>query len=122
VLDDYPNCEFINTNNELDYYMEKIYIITGGGVTTSSNICLPNLPTSTPQPSIISLETCMNICADIKIYIFENYITLLKEGQLAEAIKTIYNIHEYGFSVIDICNHKNISLIDHLDEILFKFE
>ena len=74
-------------------YMEKIYIITGGNLA---------LPSTTPPTSVISLETCMNICADIKIYIFENYITLLKEGELAKAIKTIYNIHDYGFSVIDI--------------------
>jgi len=74
-------------------YMEKIYIFTGG------NFILPSTP---PPASVISLETCMNICADIKIYIFEIYITLLKERQLAEAIKTIYNIHDYGFSVIDI--------------------
>jgi len=51
--------------------------------------------------SVISLETCMNICADIKIYIFENYITFLKEGDLIHAIETIYGIHDYGFSVID---------------------
>jgi len=77
-------------------YMEKIYIITGG------NIDITATPSSIPPDSVISLETCMNICADIKIYIFENYITLLKEGQLNEAIKTIFNIHDYGFSVIDI--------------------
>jgi len=74
-------------------YMEKIYIITGGN---------SNISTASSTTPVISLETCMNICADIKIYIFENYITLLKEGRLNEAIKTIYNIHDYGFSVIDI--------------------
>jgi len=74
-------------------YMEKIYIITGGNTALS---------TSSSTTSVVSLETCMNICADIKIYIFENYITLLKEGRIADAIKTIYNIHDYGFSVIDI--------------------
>jgi DNA polymerase III delta prime subunit len=79
-----------NSIRTLINYMEKIYIITGGNKTIS------------PASSVISLETCINICADIKIYIFENYITLIKNGELSEAIKSIYSIHDYGFSVIDI--------------------
>ena len=74
-------------------YMEKIYIFIGNGKSPQQ---------TQEKKSIISLETCMNICADIKIYIFEKYINYLKEKDLIHAIETIYGIHDYGFSVIDI--------------------
>jgi GTPase SAR1 family protein len=90
-----PECkDFIlkyskNSIRTMMNYMEKIYVITAGA----------GDGTGTP---VISLESCMNICADIKIHVFEKYIAFLKDGQLTDAIDTMYGIHDYGFSVIDI--------------------
>ena len=69
-------------------FMEKIYILVGSNPGNKSEL--------------ISLETCIDVCADIKIYIFEKYIEHLKAGELIQAIDTIYSIHDYGLSVIDI--------------------
>jgi DNA polymerase-3 subunit gamma/tau len=79
-------------------YMEKINIFIGHNKAKQKKISRKR----SNETSVISLETCMNICADIKIYIFEDYITFLKENDLIHAIETIYSIHDYGFSVIDI--------------------
>jgi DNA polymerase III delta prime subunit len=91
-----PNCskDFIlkyskNSIRTLLNYLEKIYILSG---------CNSAETTSPP----ISLETCMLLCTNIKIHTFELYLQQLKEGKLNEAIQTIYSIHDYGFSVIDI--------------------
>jgi len=85
-------------------YMEKIYIVTCGGkkILSDSHSNTISITESNPPDSVISLEMCMNITADIKIYIFENYIDILKDGKLNDAIKLTYDIHDYGFSVIDI--------------------
>jgi len=79
-------------------FMEKIYIITNKEDTNNEH----NEQEDIVNNSVISLETCMNICADIKIHIFEKYIIYLKEKRLVESIEIIYTIHDYGFSVIDI--------------------
>jgi DNA polymerase III delta prime subunit len=50
----------------------------------------------------ISLQTCIDVCSDIKIHIFEKYIENLKNNELTKSIEIIYSIHDYGFSVIDI--------------------
>jgi hypothetical protein len=50
----------------------------------------------------MTVKTCMDVCADIKIHIFEKYIEYLKENRLVDAIDIMHSIHDYGFSVIDI--------------------
>jgi len=64
----------------LFYYMEKFYILQ----------------------SHITRELAANICSNISSYIFDTYITLLREGDLAGACIHIYTLHEKGYSVIDI--------------------
>jgi chromosomal replication initiation ATPase DnaA len=83
-------------------YMEKIHIFIGNNKKTNQTKIIKLSKSIIPIPLVISLETCVNICADIKIYIFEKYINYLKENDLVHAIETIYGIHDYGFSVIDI--------------------
>jgi DNA polymerase III gamma/tau subunit len=74
-----------NSIRTLLNYLEKIHILTG---------ILPN--------TSITLNICVLLCTDIKIFTFEKYICCLKNGNLKEAIQTIYDVHDYGFSVIDI--------------------
>jgi DNA polymerase III delta prime subunit len=77
-------------------FMEKIYIITKGGTEKA------DADADNTDDTSVSIETCKNICADIKIHIFEDYIQHLSEGRLTDAIQLIYEIYDYGFSVIDI--------------------
>jgi DNA polymerase III delta prime subunit len=51
---------------------------------------------------IIDLTLCKSLCSNISFQRFEEYVTLLKEGNLVEAIHIIYFICDYGYSVIDI--------------------
>lgn len=62
------------------YYLEKFYIL-GEHVTR---------------------DVALGICSHISSYIFDEYIALLRTGQLKPAIDHIYALHEKGYSVIDI--------------------
>jgi len=74
-----------NSIRDLINQLEKIYII---------NKSVP-----------LSLESCKNICVNISFFVFEDYIQSIKEGDLVKSIKIIYNIHDYGYSVIDILDY-----------------
>lgn len=50
----------------------------------------------------VSAETCEKLCSTISFSVFKDYIFKLKEGNLADAIKMLYDIHDFGYSVIDI--------------------
>jgi DNA polymerase-3 subunit gamma/tau len=63
-------------------YLEKIYIF-------SSN-------------NIINYELCIKLCSSISDSLFEEYIDFLRNNNLTDAIKVIYNISDSGYSVIDI--------------------
>ena len=51
--------------------------------------------------STIDLDTCIKICG-IDTTQYEDYILHLKNGDLNGAIKIIYDVYDYGYSVIDI--------------------
>ena len=63
----------------------------------------------------IHIELCKQLCSNISFQLFEQYITLLKDTSykpeqrnhkdLTDAIQILYNIHEYGYSVIDILDY-----------------
>jgi DNA polymerase III delta prime subunit len=50
----------------------------------------------------ITLELAIQMCTNINFLTFEQYTELLKEKKLNEAIKLIYEIHDRGYSVMDI--------------------
>jgi len=53
----------------------------------------------------VNLETCKKICSTISVQKFENYIHLLEQGDLQEAIAQLYSIYDQGYSVIDILDY-----------------
>lgn len=53
----------------------------------------------------ITIELCKQLCSNISFQLFEDYIIKVKNGQLNEAIQILYNIHDYGYSVIDILDY-----------------
>jgi DNA polymerase III delta prime subunit len=53
----------------------------------------------------VDIELCKSICSNISFRKFELYLNYLKEGKLQSAIEILYNIYDYGYSVIDILDY-----------------
>ena len=53
----------------------------------------------------IDIELCKQICSNISFQQFEKYIECLKNKNTIEAIHILYNIYDYGYSVIDILDY-----------------
>jgi DNA polymerase III gamma/tau subunit len=64
-------------------YLEKMYILG--------------------QP--IDLDLCKKLCSNISFQQFENYIQKIKEKNISGAIDVLFDIHDYGYSVIDILDY-----------------
>jgi len=54
---------------------------------------------------LIDLSLATKICTNISFLIFEEYTNLLKNGNLSDAIKLLYNIYDNGYSVMDILDN-----------------
>jgi len=80
-------------------YLEKIHILS-------------------VSESELDLELCKKICSNISFQHFESYISFLKQRELYAAIHILYDIFEYGYSVIDILDYFFIFVktTNHLDE------
>lgn len=50
----------------------------------------------------IDLETCKNICSSISFQQFKVYVENIRQNNLLGATNVLYDIHDYGYSVIDI--------------------
>ena len=72
-----------NSIRTLINYLEKMYILG--------------------QP--IDIDLCKKLCSNISFQNFENYIEKIKNRDLSGAIDILYNIHDYGYSVIDILDY-----------------
>jgi len=53
----------------------------------------------------LGVDKCKTICSTISFQQFENYITFLKSNRLGDAISLLYDIYDYGYSVIDILDY-----------------
>jgi DNA polymerase III delta prime subunit len=54
---------------------------------------------------VITRPECEKLCSTISFHQFELYVAALKSGDLREAIRVIYGIYDYGYSVIDILEY-----------------
>lgn len=71
----------------------------------------------------LTLDVCKRICSNISFQQFEDYINHLKSNNLNAAIRIFYDIHDYGYSVIDIFDYffsfiKTTTLLDEHDKYL----
>ena len=55
--------------------------------------------------SPITLANAMSLCSNISFQIFEAYTNHVKNGELNQAIKLIYDIYDKGYSVMDILDN-----------------
>jgi len=53
----------------------------------------------------ITIELCKKVCSNISFQHFENYLNCLMKKELANAIQILYDIYDYGYSVIDILDY-----------------
>jgi DNA polymerase III delta prime subunit len=53
----------------------------------------------------IDLKLVQKLCSNISYVQFENYLNKLKNRDLKGAIAILYEIHDYGYSVIDILDY-----------------
>lgn len=66
----------------------------------------------------LSLDTCKQVCSNISFQYFEYYIDALQKKELYTAIRILYDIFDYGYSVIDILDYffNFVKYTDKLDE------
>ena len=53
----------------------------------------------------VDIELCKKICSNISFQNFENYIDKIKQNDISSAINILYDIYDYGYSVIDILDY-----------------
>ena len=53
----------------------------------------------------IDLDLATSVCTNISFFIFEEYTKFLKNYNLNEAIKILYDIYDKGYSVMDILDN-----------------
>ena len=53
----------------------------------------------------IELDICKTLCSNISFQQFEDYINAFINNQLVLPIQILYNIHDFGYSVIDILDY-----------------
>lgn len=54
---------------------------------------------------LITQPVCEKLCSTISFYQFEEYVCALKKGDLKTAIQILFEINDYGYSVIDILDY-----------------
>ena len=54
---------------------------------------------------IIDLDTCISLCAEVSCLQFDRYFYFLRNNDLHDAIKVMYNINQLGYSVVDIYDY-----------------
>jgi DNA polymerase III subunit gamma/tau len=53
----------------------------------------------------LDLNNCMKLCSTISFQHFDRYYESIKDKQLDKAIHVLYEIYDYGYSVIDILDY-----------------
>jgi replication factor C subunit 2/4 len=103
--------------HNLDKIMQKIIVNENIQINVDAQNFILNVSNNNPKILInymekikllnepINLELAINVCTNISFITFEDYTILLKNGQLNNAIKLLYNIYDKGYSVMDILDN-----------------
>lgn len=84
------------------------------------------------EPVTVNSEMVYQLCANIQYIIYKNYFLLLLDNNLKGAIDILYDLHDKGFSVIDILDNmfeysklisksqeETIGSIDFVDSVFY---
>jgi len=82
------------------HYLEKIFIYTS---------------------KTIDLETCKQLCSNISMRPFEDFIKYMRQQNISDSLALFYNYYDHGYSVIDIlefffCFIKQTPLLEQLEK------
>jgi len=103
--------------HNLDKIMQKIITLENIHINEDAQQFILNICNNNPKilisyiekfkllNQIINLELATNVCTNISFITFEEYTFFLKNGQLNNAIKLLYNIYDKGYSVMDILDN-----------------
>jgi DNA polymerase III delta prime subunit len=96
-----------NSIRVLINHLEKIHIVSSRLHGIQSGIQSGSSTPSTPLTPLVPLtmEYVQKLCSNISYAQFEKYIECLKTGELKSAIMILYEIYDYGYSVIDILDY-----------------
>ncbi len=53
----------------------------------------------------VNKDMCKQLCSNINVDEFENFIRVIQENNVETAYNTLYTLYEYGYSVIDILDY-----------------
>jgi DNA polymerase III delta prime subunit len=84
-----------------DASKEYLLMITNGSIRNIINYLEKMYVLGEP----INIDLCKKICSNISFQEFEKYIELLTQRKITHAIKVLYDIYDYGYSVIDILDY-----------------
>ena len=93
---------------------EYLIMISGGSIRVLINLLEKIYILGEP----VNIELCKKICFNISFKEFEMYLNCIQNKDLQGAIKVMYNIYDYGYSVIDILDYffAFIKLTNMIDE------
>jgi DNA polymerase III delta prime subunit len=80
---------------------EYLIIISGGSIRVLINLLEKIYIFGEP----VNIDLCKKICFNISFKEFELYLDCIQNKDLKGAIKVMYNIYDYGYSVIDILDY-----------------
>lgn len=115
IMDRIIKNENICINEDMKSYILKI---SDGAIRNVINNLEKVYIYSLGKPDEISPEICKQLCSNISLQQFETYIQSFNTRDMSKSIQILYNIHDYGYSVIDILNYffVFVKVTDLLDE------
>jgi len=102
IMDHILQNESIHMENEAKDYIIKI---SDGVVRNVINNLEKIYIYSLNDPDNISTEKCIQLCSNISLRQFDVYIQSFQTQNIAKSIQILYQIHDHGYSVIDILNY-----------------
>ena len=64
----------------------------------------------------VDIDLTNRLCSNISFVQFEKYVDLLRQANILGAVAILYEIHDYGYSVIDILDYF-FTFIKYTDKI-----
>jgi replication factor C subunit 3/5 len=98
IMDKIIEAENIKISNDAKEYL---LIMTGSSV----RVLINYLEKMYILGEEIDIELCKKLCSNISFQQFETYIEKIKQKNISGAIDILYDIYDYGYSVIDILDY-----------------
>lgn len=81
-------------------FLEKIWLLNGGGGANTMS-----LSDKASLSNEISVELCRQVCSAVPLEKYDDFLEAQRKSDLKEAVEILYEIYEYGYSVIDVLDY-----------------